>query len=216
MTRLAYIHTGAVVIPTFATLSAQLLPGIEVQHLLDSMIVADLRRDAAGAHIEERLTALGAAAVEAGASTVVISCSSIGGFAAGLSERLGVPVLRIDEAMADEAVAAGGRVAVVATLATTLVPTVALLHERAGLAGVEIDVTDRVIEGAFEAVSAGDAATHDRLVGEAIVEIAAESDVVVLAQASMAGAASAVSVEVPVLTSPELGVRRVAQLVGAG
>ena len=72
-----------------------------------------------------------------------------------------------------------------------------------------------MVEGAFEAISAGDAATHDRLVGEAIIELAAGNDVVVLAQGSMAGAASAVSVDVPVLTSPELGVRRVAQLVGA-
>lgn len=214
MTRLAYIHTGAVVIPTFAELSAQLLPGVEVQHLLDSTIVGDLGRDADGAHIEERLTALGTAAVEAGASTVVFSCSSIGGFAAGLSDRLGVPVLRIDEAMADEAVAHGPRVAVVATLPTTLVPTVALLRERAALAGAEIEVTDRVVEGAFEAVSSGDKASHDRLVGEAIVELAEVSDVVVLAQASMAGAAAVVEVPVPVLTSPELGVRRVAQTLG--
>lgn len=215
MTRVAYIHTGAVVIPTFTELSARLLPGVEVQHLLDSTIVGDLGRDAEGAHIPERLEALGSAAVAAGASTVVISCSSIGGFAGELSERLGVPVLRIDEAMADEAVATGRRIGVVATLPTTLVPTVALLRDRARKAGVEIEVTDVVVEGAFEAIAGGDAATHDRLVGEAIVALAADNDLVVLAQASMAGAAAAVDVAVPVLTSPELGVKRVAEAVGA-
>lgn len=215
MTRLAYIHTGAVVIPTFTALSAEHLPGVEVQHLLDSTIVGDLGRDAEGSGVQQRLEALGAAAVASGASTVVFSCSSIGGYAAGLSEKLGVPVLRIDEAMADEAVSTGSRVAVIATLPTTLEPTVALLRDRAAHAGAEIEVTDRVVEGAFEAIVGGDAATHDRLVGEAIVALAAENDVVVLAQASMAGAAAAVTVDVPVLTSPELGVRRVAQALAA-
>lgn len=216
MTRLAYIHTGAVVIPTFAALSAEHLPGVEVQHLLDSTIVGDLGRDAEGSAVRQRLEALGTAAVASGASTVVFSCSSIGGYAAGLSQRLGVPVLRIDEAMADEAVAIGRRVAVIATLPTTLVPTVALLLDRAKIAGAEIEVTDQVVDGAFEAIVGGDAATHDRLVGDAIVALAAENDVIVLAQASMAGASASVSVGVPVLTSPELGVKRIAQAVTAG
>ncbi len=39
---------------------------------------------------------------------------------------------------------------------------------------------------------------------------------IVLAQASMAGAASTVSVGVEVLTSPELGVRRAAEVLGLG
>src|SRR5690606_154421 len=112
-------------------------------------------------------------------------------------------------------VSLGSRVAVIATLPTTLVPTVALLRDRAALAEVEITVADRVVEGAFEAIAGGDAATHDRLVGEAIVALAADNDVVVLAQASMAGAAATVEVAVPVLTSPELGVARVAQAIGA-
>lgn len=214
MTRLSFIHTGAVVIPTFAALSAEHLPGVEVQHLLDSTLVPDLGRDAEGTGVRERLEALGSAAVAAGASAIVLSCSSIGGYAQGLSETLGVPVLRIDEAMADQAVALGSRIAVVATLPTTLVPTATLLRERAAAAGAEVELTEQVIEGAFEAVCGGDVATHDRLVGEAIVTLARSNDVVVLAQASMASAAAAVTVAVPVLTSPELGVTRVASLMG--
>ncbi|MFC7621067.1 aspartate/glutamate racemase family protein [Microlunatus sp. GCM10028923] len=214
MTRIAFIHTGAVVIPTFAALARTHLPDVEVQHLLDDKIVADLGRDAAATHVADRLQALGRAAVDAGSSAVVFSCSSISGFAAELQQRLGVPVLRIDEAMADRAVAGGSRIAVIATLPTTLRPTAALLRERAELAGRPVDLTERVVDGAFQAVSSGDQAEHDRLVGAAITELAEGHDVIVLAQASMAGAAAAVQVEVDVLTSPELGVRRAAEAVG--
>jgi hypothetical protein len=57
--------------------------------------------------------------------------------------------------------------------------------------------------------------THDRLVAAAIERNAADVDVIVLAQASMASAASAVEVDVPVLTSLEPGIRRLSDAVAA-
>ncbi|TDE95137.1 hypothetical protein EXU48_10310 [Occultella glacieicola] len=216
MTRISFIHTGAVVIPTIAELAARHLPGVEAHHLLDDKIVADLGRDAEGTGVRERLLDLGRAARAAGADAIMFSCSSISGYAAGLADELGVPVLRIDEAMADEAIGAGARIAVIATLPTTLAPTAALLRERAELAARSPELHEVIVAGAFEAVSGGDRARHDELVGAAIVEWAAQADVVVLAQASMAGAAATVSVDVPVLTSPELGVRRAAEVLARG
>lgn len=215
MTRIAFIHTGAVVIPTFAALARTELPDVEVQHLLDDKIVADLGRDADATHVADRLQALGRAAVDAGSAAVIFSCSSISGFAADLQQRLGVPVLRIDEAMADRAVTTGSRIAVIATLPTTLAPTAALLRERADRAGRAVQLTERIVDGAFQAVSSGDQTEHDRLVGAVITELAEGHDVIVLAQASMAGAAATAQVGVEVLTSPELGVRRAAEVVGA-
>ncbi|MFD7159804.1 aspartate/glutamate racemase family protein [Kribbella sp. NPDC059898] len=124
-----------------------------------------------------------------------------------MAERLGVPVYRVDEAMADEAVAGGGRVSVIATLPTTVRPTAALLRERAELAGRAVEIDEVVVEGAFEAAVAGDRARHDALVAAAIE--AAAGEVIVLAQASMASAAEEASRVV--LTSPERGVRRLAE-----
>ena len=212
MTRISFLHTGAVVIPVFAELAATHLPGVEVQHLLDDKIVADLGADPEGRDVAGRLGALGRTAVAAGSEALVFSCSSISGFAGALQQELGIPVLRIDEAMADRAVEAGRSVAVVATLPTTLAPTAALLRERAALRGVELDLAEVLVEGAFAAVSSGDRATHDSLVAAAVLAQTARHDVVVLAQASMAGAAAGLDTGgVPVLTSPELGVRRVAE-----
>ncbi|MFF3493327.1 aspartate/glutamate racemase family protein [Streptomyces sp. NPDC002795] len=214
MTRIAFLHTGAVVIPTFTGLAAELLPGMEVQHLLDDRIVADLGRGAAPAGIAARLSALGRAAATSGASALVFSCSSISAYAAPLAEELGIPVFRIDEAMADEAVGGADRVSVVATLETTLRPTAALLRERARLLGREVELTEVVVAGAFEAVAAGDREQHDILVSHAVERQAAAADVVVLAQASMATAARRSTDTVPVLSSPELGMRRIAGVLG--
>src|SRR5205814_6867267 len=135
VTRIAFLHTGAVVIPTFAELAAEHLPGVEVQNLLDDKIVADLGR---GAAVEQRLADLGDAAVAAGAEALMFTCSSISQYAGPLAERLGVPVYRVDEAMADDAVRAGERISVIATLPTTVQPTAALLRERAELQGRDV------------------------------------------------------------------------------
>ena len=207
-TRDAFLHTGAVVIEPVSRLRAEHLPDVVAVNYLDDRIVADLGAEATRESVRARLENLVSAAKSSGAEAVMLTCSSISGYAASLESTVGIPVLRIDEAMADTAVSGGGRITVIATLATTSAPTTALLHERAALLGTSPTIDSVVVDGAFEAIVGGDPATHDRLGGGAIVAAAADSDVIVLAQASMAGAADTVSVEVPVLTSLELGIRR--------
>lgn len=209
--RIAFLHTGAVNIAPFAELAGELLPGVTVANYLDDRIVADLGDAQRAASVPERIEDLVRAAAAGGADAVMFTCSSISQLAAPAAEQAGIAVLRVDEAMADAAVRAGARVRVIATLPTTCRPTIALLHERAASAGVSPLITSEVVDGAFAAVAGGDRGTHDRLVAAAIERGAAEADVVVLAQASMASAATSVSVDVPVLTSPRLGVERLAQ-----
>lgn len=215
MTRIAFLHTGAVVISAIAEQAARHLPQAEVLNLLDDRIVADLGAGGTRAEsVVSRLSHLARAARDAGAETLMLTCSSISGYAAGLADTVRIPVLRIDEAMADAAVAAGSRIAVVATLPTTLVPTTQILRERGDLRGTSPEVAEVLVKGAFDAAVNGDRQAHDRLVVAAIEAAADGCDVVVLAQASMASAASGARVSVPVLTSPELGVARLAEFIG--
>ncbi|MDR7183639.1 aspartate/glutamate racemase [Microbacterium trichothecenolyticum] len=213
--RIAFLHTGAVNIAPFGALAAEFLPGATVVNYLDDRIVADLGDEARADSVPERIDDLVRAAAAGGADAVMFTCSSISELAAPAAAVAGVPVLRVDEAMADAAVRSGRRIRVLATLPTTCRPTLGLLQERAALAGVDPEFTSEVIEGAFAAVAGGDRPTHDRLVAAAIERGAAEADVIVLAQASMASAAEAVSVDVPVLTSPRLGVERLAESLSA-
>lgn len=216
MTRIAFLHTGAVVIPPVMELAGRLLPDAGTVNYLDDKIVADLGDAERAGSVDARLEDLVRAAKAAGADAVMLTCSSISAYAAPLAERVGIPVLRIDEAMADQAVAEGERIAVVATLATTLAPTTALIRERAELAGRAPEVLSEVVDGAFAAVADGDRETHDALVAAAIERLAGRADVVVLAQASMASAAAAADVTVPVLTSLEPGITRLRDALVAG
>jgi aspartate/glutamate racemase len=213
MTRIAFLHTGAVVIPPVTEQARAVLPDVTFVNYLDDRIVADLGDAERAASVADRLVHLAEAARDAGADVLMLTCSSISAYAAPTAERAGIPVLRIDEAMADQAVRTGQRIAVIATLPTTLAPTVALLRERAALAGVQPTIVEEVVDGAFAAVSGGDRPQHDRLVAAAVERLAADADAVVLAQASMASAAEAAVVAVPVLTSIEPGIARLGELI---
>jgi Asp/Glu/hydantoin racemase len=125
-------------------------------------------------------------------------------------------VIRIDEAMAEEAVRIGRRVGVAATLRTTLEPTIELLKAKASENGRTIEIVESLSEGAFEAVLSGDVITHDRILAEKLVRDLHDVDVIVLAQASMARVVNELppgTLRAPVLSSPELAVRRAKEIL---
>ncbi len=213
----AYIHTSHVLIPIFSEISRRELPGVEQFHIVDESLIKNTIRDRRlTPTTTRRVIGLVQLAREGGADAVVVTCSSIGPAAAVASRLFEFPVVRVDDAMAEEAVRAGNRIGVAATLCTTLEPTLALLKEKAEAAHREVELVESLCEGAFEAIVAGDRATHDRMLSESLRKLMAEVDVVVLAQASMAGVVNAMPdkpATPPILTSPERAVRRARQLL---
>ena len=157
-----------------------------------------------------------ASAEEAGADFILVTCSSIGRAVEAAAEKAKIPVLRVDQPMADQAVAIGRNVGVVATLPTTLDPTADLIRRRANLADREVVIEERLCEGAFAALMDGDSEAHDAAVALALRDLSAGCDVIVLAQASMARVAEALPAEekpVPVLSSPALAIQHLAAIL---
>jgi len=210
------LHTVPALAATFDGLVAEAAPELRRVHVADGWLLQTARRagvtDAVRAAVVAHVRHLAAT----GARAVLVTCSSIGEAAEEAAAAVDVPVLRVDTPMAGEAVrvaaAAGGRVAVLATLDSTLGPTSRLVERSA--TGAAVLVTATVVPGAAERADAGDRAAADALIAAAVREAAAGADVVVLAQASMAGAASTAGVDVPVLTSPAGGVRALLAEVG--
>jgi Asp/Glu/hydantoin racemase len=216
---LALIHTSPVLVPSFTALCARYLRDALAFHMVDESLMKDtiaagfLRKPTI-----RRLVAHIDSAAQAGAGTVLVTCSSIGEGVRVARSLFDFPVLRIDEPMAERAVEIGPRIGVLATLQTTLEPTVRLLQETADARRCRREVVSRLCEGAFNAVLSGDVVTHDRMVREALVELCGTVDVVVLAQASMARVVAELPPEdqkVPILSSPELAVARAAEVMAA-
>lgn len=215
--RLAYIHTVAGLTATFKALSDELLPGIDLFHMVDeSLLQNTIRANQLTPQTMRRLLRLVISAEEAGADVVMVTCSSVGPAVEASRPFVGIPVLRVDEPMAELAVQSGETIGVAATLPTTLKPTADLISNVAARQGKSIRVLSKLCEGAFQAVVSGDTARHDQLVSAGLQELAPQVDVVVLAQASMARVIENLPAEtrqVPILSSLRLAVERLAQLI---
>lgn len=214
---LAFIHTSHVLIPTFTALARRELPQVKTFHMVDESLIQNTI--AAGyltRQTTHRLVQMIGSAHQAGAGAVMVTCSSIGAAIPVARAVYDFPILRIDEAMAEQAIQTAARIGVIATLKTTLDPTVSLLRATAVERHRSIEVIENLCAGAFEKVIAGDTETHDRMVSESLIQLGTQVEAVVLAQASMARVVEKLSpgaLSVPVFSSPELAIRQARQLL---
>ena len=214
---LVLVHTVPPLVDAFAEWCRELLPGVRLLHILDEPMLDRIKqRGERAPEDDERLAEHVALAEAVGTGAVLVTCSTVSLCVDAIRERFSVPVLKIDEAMAAKAVRSGRRITVVATADTTLEPSRILLLEEAGRAGTTVDIALRLVGQALPALLAGDGVTHDRLVEQAVREEAERSDVVVLAQATMARVLKAMAgrpAPVPVLSSPFLALSEVRRIL---
>jgi Asp/Glu/hydantoin racemase len=217
--KLGLIHTSATLVPVFQELIDKYLAGknIKVFNIADdSLIKNTIERGVLTPDTSRRVVNYVTLAEEAGADFILVTCSSIGPAVETAATLVDVPVLRVDQPMADKAVQMGSKIGVVATLSTTLEPTSDLVRRRAILAGKKIDLTSKLCEGAFDALMGGKPEIHDKMVASALKELSQKVDVIVLAQASMARVVGQLSDEdkkVPILASPELAMQHLANIL---
>ena len=192
--RLALIHTVPSVIPLFAGLAHDLLgPEVELMHVADEILLkAILDQGGVSPFIARRLTQHAVDAEQAGAAAVQLTCSSISPCADQARASVSIPVLTIDAPMVEQAIRLAHRIGVAATAVTTLHPTADLVRRQAAAAGRSVDVESVLCQGAHAAMLSGDMQTHDRIVRQAVTDLMPRSDVVLLAQASMARVADSI------------------------
>ena len=219
MATLALIHTSPTLSPLFNELTARICPDARVLHFVDESLI---KNTIASGYLERttmrRVISLIGSAFEAGADVALVTCSSIGPAVDIAAVLFDQPVLRVDRPMAEKAVSSGRRIGVAATLSTTLKPTAELVRTVAKEQGKTIEIVEQLCQGAFEAVMAGDGATHDRIVGEGLMVHLKGVDAIVLAQASMARVVATLpqgAVTAPVYSSPESGVERARDVLAA-
>lgn len=207
MKKIGLIHTTPATIQSLLTLAREVIGEVEVINILDDSILGDMKEGGHEEAVRKRWIQYAGILEEMGVDAVVSACSTVGGIAEEANRRLGIPVYRIDEAMIETAISMGTQISVLATLNSTLDPTADLLKRKGG-SGLEIRAV--LVEGAYEALMAGDRQGHDRRIREAVSREMERSKVVLLAQASMAGALEGMTEEdqQKILTSPRLGMEK--------
>ena len=138
------------------------------------------------------------------ADAVLLTCSTLGPAAEAVAPNAAAPILRVDAALAADAVKDGGRVAVLCTVETTMEPTRLLFERAAQATGAKIAM--HLVPGAWEVFKAGDRDRYLGMIARAADDAAAAGATqVALAQASMADAADLAASRQRPLTSPTAG-----------
>lgn len=206
MKRIALIHALQHSMEPINSAFARDWPEAVRVNILDDSLSADLARN--GGVLDDAMNArfetIADYAVNTGADGILFTCSAFGpSIERVATKHQKIPVLKPNEAMIAEAAALGGALGLIASFAPTLVSMPPEFP-------VGTDLRTALVADAMEALNRGDVAHHDALVVAASRQLAAQgAQIIALAQFSMARAASAVAAAtgLPVLTTPESGIR---------
>lgn len=214
---IAIIQTSAVSSGELKALCGEIIPGVTVYQIIDDSLIKEVNDNGGPTYeVKRRLYQYYQQAESLGVDAILNQCSSVGEVADEIRPFIRVPIVKIDEAMAERAVTLGRRIAIVATVPTTVGPSVRLVEQKAREAGRELEIETHLVKDAMMIlIEKGDAETHNKMVlGE--VEAAAKScDAVVLAQGSMTVLLPYLGhIQKPVLTSPRLGIEHVKTVLG--
>lgn len=213
--RIFLIHATPLSLAPIADAFARLWPEPELANLLDDSLSRDRARDGQLTQaMSGRFLALARYAEGAGAAAILYTCSAFGPAIEACRANSTIPMLKPNEAMLEQALALGAEIGLIASFPPSLPALEEELNEAARAAGKAIRVRTALAAGAMEALSAGDAATHDRLIAAAAKTLS-NCEVVCLAQFSMSGAAAAAGAASGrrVLTTPDSAVAKLRRLL---
>jgi len=208
MTRIACLHTVESNVSVFdAALRDLGLTGVELSHTVRADLLAAAEKAGGMTPAIAQQTGDALRALCADADAVLLTCSTVGPAAEQIAPTAPVPMLRVDAALAREAVRNGGKVIVLCAVETTVEPTRRLFEKAAQTTGAKIDM--RLVPGAWDAFKGGDPDRYWSLIAQAADKASGEGGVacVALAQAPIARTARVSTVGPPPLNTPAVGLK---------
>ncbi len=203
--RIALVHAVTVAMEPIEDAFQEFWPETDRMNLLDDRLSTDRAEDKElTAEITGRIGALAEYATNAGANSILFTCSAFGPAIEAAAEMLPIPVLKPNEAMFIRALEAGDRIGMIATFQPSIAMMQAEFEEACRTAGRETAKLRTVLaDGAMDALKSGDTETHNRLVAAKAAELTG-CDAIMLAHFSTSRALHNVEdrVSVPVLSAP--------------
>jgi len=216
MKKVYIVQTSLVSQVELNALFAELVPEAKVHNLVDDSLLHDVMQNGGiNENVISRMCAYFKAAADNGADLIFNQCSSVGEAADIAARLVSVPVLKVDAPMAERAVELGTRIAVVATVQSTMQPSCNLIRAKAVAAGKAVDIVEYLVPGALDVLmKEKNREKHNALVLASVRKAESECDVIVLAQGSMTVLLPELAdIKKPVLTSPRMGVERARKIL---
>ena len=210
--KLTILHTTLATPTTIPAMIRELYPDeFDIVNVLDDSLLNDIKCSGRmSASVIERFIQYACIAKNNGSDALLLACSSLGKAADIARELLDIPLYKIDEPMADQAVESGNNILVLGTVKSTLEPTSDLIRSKRK--SQEQSVTCILIPDVFELYEI-DRERHDQKIAEVIQEHWNTYDVIVLAQASMANAIQYITQgREKIVTSLPLGLKQLQEI----
>ena len=213
--KLVILNTNIMTLDMLNGICARIIPDVEVINIVDESLLREAKEKGVTPNILSKMSMYLQCAERSGADIILNQCSSVGEAVDILKQFVKVPYIKIDKPMAEKAVEIGGNIAVIGTVASTLSPSCALIEETAKEKGKKVNVKPCLLDGVIDLLSTEEGKIkHDQLIIEEVYRQAEENDVVVLAQASMHRIMEKLGeTKVPVLTSPEIAITAVKEML---
>ena len=213
--RIALIHATMVAVDPIQSAMRDGWPEAESFNLLEDALAVDrAKADALAPDLSERIVDLARYARRIGSDGILFTCSAFGAAIEEAARLLDIPVLKPNEAMFEAAIDRGPRIAMIYTFIPAAAGMEDEFREEAARRDPSATITSIHAPNALDALKAGDADTHNRLVAGKATGLSG-FDALVLAHFSTARAAAAVRAvtALPVLTSPDTAVAKMKRLV---
>ena len=216
MKKIVLLQTSMVSFKTFNDLFHEIVPEAQISNLVDEDLLNTLNvNKGITPSIIQRISQYCIFAEAAGADLIFSQCSSTREGIECARRMVSIPIVMVDDGMAEQTITMGVRIGVAATAAATIKPTVSALSQAAKNAGKAIEIKTYLADGALDVLmKENNREKHDELVLDLLKQAEKENDVIVLAQGSMVTLEPYLSqIAVPVLTSPRLGVQRARKIL---
>lgn len=186
---------------------------VRVYNIMDDSLLTDIRASGRMTPaIASRMLRYAKAAEGSGADGILVTCTSVNEATKMIRPLLSIPILNIEEPVAEMAAQNGRRIGILATLPTSPAAIGRVILEKAEKLGKEVELIPFVVEGAFDILCAGDRQKHDEMVREALHKLSQETDVIAFAQISMSLIPHE-PLDVPVYKIGESGFRRIKSMM---
>ncbi len=214
--KIALIHATRVAIDPVRDAMQKGWPECRLVNLLDDSLSADraAQQGELSESLTERIVDIAGYATKLEADGILFTCSAFGTAIDKAASNAAIPVLKPNEAMFQQALLQGDRIAMLYTFEPARDGMEQEFKAMIPAGRTRASISSYHVPGAMEALRNNDSRTHDRLVAMKAARLKGV-DVIMLAHFSTTGAASAVRqvVDVPVLTSPDCAVSRLRALV---
>ena len=159
---------------------------IEIFNIMDdSLLKETLAKGGVTSQICNRMLFYAQAAQTSGADGILVTCTSVNEATKHIRRFLNIPILNIEEPVAEMAVLNGQRIGIMGTIPTSPGAIGRVIKEKADGLNKEVEIVNVVVDGAFTVLCSGDRKKHDEMVCEALYRLSKKVDVIAFAQISM-------------------------------